>query len=448
MTPGARIRAAAELLDRLDRPRAGENDLPADAMLNAYFRANRYIGAKDRRAVADAVFQTLRQRGFIDWWLARSAGLPVENRFRVLWTFNIHHNMPAGELLAACDGGQHRPAPLEPDQARRITLLEHGQAEGPEALADQASFPAWLTPEIERQFGADAWAEMLALTQPAPTDLRVNTLKADRETACAALAKAEVTTAPTPFSPLGLRLEGRANLPNVKAFRDGWIEIQDESSQLAALLVGAGPGMRVLDLCAGAGGKSLALAALMNNKGRIHAADTDAKRLARLAPRLARNGVRIVTPTKLEAAKGAVATGAVGGTALARLAAYDRVLIDAPCSGSGTWRRHPDAKWRLTPARLAGYRAVQAALLRQAAALVKPGGRMIYAVCSLLPAEGRDQVEAFAKDAGKSFRVLPADKVWRETIGGDAPFKGPFMLLTPHRHKTDGFFAAVLERKT
>ncbi|MGH7004286.1 MAG: RsmB/NOP family class I SAM-dependent RNA methyltransferase, partial [Alphaproteobacteria bacterium] len=364
MTPGARIRAATELLDHLERPPAGREDLPADAVLSAYFRANRYIGAKDRRAIGDAVFQTLRQRGFIDWWLARSAGLPAENRFRVLWTFNVHQGLSADEMIAACDGARHRPAPLAPDHARRIKLLDHGQDEGPEALADQASFPAWLAPEIGRQFGGDAWTEMIALTQAAPTDLRVNTLKATREEAEAALAAADVSMARTPFSPVGLRLEGRANLANLKAFRDGWIEIQDESSQLAAQLVGAAPGMRILDLCAGAGGKSLALAAAMNDKGCIMAGDTDARRLARLQPRLARNGVRIVTPAKLDA----------HGKALAKLAAFDRVLIDAPCSGSGTWRRHPDAKWRLTPERLAAYRLTQAALLRQAAPLVKPGG--------------------------------------------------------------------------
>lgn len=436
MTPGARLQAAAELLDRIDRPEAGQADLPADAVLNAYFRANRYIGAKDRRAVADAVFQTLRQRGFIDWWLAKYAGLPVENRFRVLWTFNIHQGLGAEALVAACDGGPHRPKPLGAEAARRVMLLDSGASEGPEALPEQASFPAWLAPEIERQFAGDAWAEMLAFTQPAHTDLRVNTLKADRDTAQAALAGAAIPTAPTPFAPFGLRLLERANLAASKPVRDGWLEIQDESSQLAALLVGAAPGMRVLDLCAGGGGKTLALAAAMKNKGAIVAADTDAKRLARLAPRLAKSGARIVETLKLDAA----------GKALAKQKPFDRVLIDAPCSGSGTWRRAPDAKWRLTPERLAEYHRTQAALLRQAAARVKPGGRLVYATCSILPSEGRAQVEAFATEAGKSFRVLDAAAVWKSALGTEAPFAGPYMLLTPHRTKTDGFFAAVLER--
>jgi len=436
MTPGARLQAAADLLDRIDRPKPGQADLPADAVLNAYFRANRYVGAKDRRAVADAIFQTLRQRGFIDWWLVKYAGLPLENRFRVFWTFNVHHGIGARELVAACDGGPHRPAPLDGDTARRLMMLDHGQGDGPEALSDQTSFPAWLAPEIERQFGGDAWAQMLAFTQPAPTDLRVNTLKADRDKAQAALAAADIATAPTPYSPHGLRLEARANLAASKPVRDGWVEVQDESSQLAALLVGAAPGMRVLDLCAGAGGKTLALAAAMKNKGALVAADTDAKRLARLAPRLAKSGARIVETLKLDSA----------GTTLAKQKPFDRVIIDAPCSGSGTWRRAPDAKWRLTPERLAEYRRLQAALLRQGAALVKPGGRMVYATCSILPCEGRDQIESFAAEAGKSFRVLDAAKVWKSTLGTTAPFSGRTMLLTPHRTKTDGFFAAVLER--
>ncbi len=431
MTPGARIQAAIELLDRIEAPAKGKEALPADAVLNAYFRGRRYIGAKDRRAVADAVFQTLRQRATIDWLLANQAGLPATNRFRALWTFAVHGGIATDALVAACDGGRHHPAALTADEARRVRLIDV-QQEVPPDLADQASFPAWLTPEIERQFATAGWAEMIAFTQAAPVDLRVNTLKATRDEAAAALAEAGVETAPAPHSPVGLRLAGRANVAGLAAYRDGLIEVQDESSQLAALLVGAGPGMRLLDLCAGAGGKSLALAAAMGNRGSILACDMEAKRLARLAPRLARSGARIVETRPLGNAKGKDALGQ-----------FDRVLVDAPCSGSGTWRRHADAKWRLTPPALERYRAAQAALLREAAAHVRPNGRLVYAVCSILPSEGADQVAAFL--AGhEGWRTIPADKAWREAIGSPAPFEGPYMLLTPHRHRTDGFFAAVL----
>jgi 16S rRNA (cytosine967-C5)-methyltransferase len=432
MTPGARIQAAIELLDRIESPKKGEEALPADAVLNAHFRARRYIGAKDRRAIADAVFQTLRQRGVIDWHLANEIGLPQTNRFRAMWTFAVHGGIATDNLVAACNGGRYQPKALSDDEARRVRMID-AQTEAPATLADQASFPAWLAPEIERQFGAQSWAEMIAFTEAAPTDLRVNALKATRDEAAAALARAGVATAPTPHAPLGLRLEGRANIAGLAAYRDGRVEVQDESSQLAALLTGAKPGMRVLDLCAGAGGKTLALAAAMGNRGSILACDTDARRLARLKPRLARSGARIVEPRLIKA----------NSEANAALGQFDRVLVDAPCSGSGTWRRHPDAKWRLTPARLGEYFAAQAALLREAALHVRPNGRLVYAVCSILPAEGALQVEAFLS-VNRGWHVIPADKAWRDAVGTKAPFDGPFMLLTPHRHRTDGFFAAIL----
>lgn len=431
MTPGARIQAATELLDALDRQPLDGGSLPADALLNSYFRSRRYIGAKDRRAIGDAVFQTLRQRGYVDWWLTRWAGLPVENRFRALWTFGTHQDLGVDAIIAACDGRGHNPPALTEDQRRRVALLGQGQSDSPETLADQASFPAALAAEIERQFGAEAWAEMIAFTQPAPTDLRVNTLRTTRDRTASALAKAGVATAPTPYSPLGLRLDGRVNLAQLRAYRDGWIEVQDESSQLAALLSDARPGMHVLDVCAGAGGKTLALAAAMKNRGRILAHDRSAKRLARMKPRLARAGVRIAETT----------SDTISGAGQ-----FDRVLVDAPCSGSGTWRRRPETKWRLTADSLNGFHVRQRELLSQAARHTKPGGRLLYASCSILPAEGRDVVAAFLAAQATAFRLLQAEQVWRDAVGSDPPFAGPHMLLTPHRHATDGFFLAILER--
>jgi 16S rRNA (cytosine967-C5)-methyltransferase len=437
VTPGARIQAAAELLDRLERPPAGEEDLPADAVLNGYFRARRYIGAKDRRAIGDAVYQTLRQRGFIDWWLVHHAGLPAANLFRAIWTFNVYQDLRADDIAAACDGGPHRPGPLDAETLRRLRLLTHPVVDTPQAIYDQASFPGWLAPEIERRLGADTWAELVAFTQAAPVDLRVNTLKAGRDETLAVLAESGIAAAPTPIAPHGIRLEGRANLAQTRLYRDGWIEVQDESSQVAALLVGAMPGMRVLDLCAGAGGKTLALAAAMGNRGKIVACDADAKRLARLAPRLARSGATIVETRALGAAD----------KSRASLGAFDRVLVDAPCSGSGTWRRRPESKWRLTPQMLASHRDAQAALIRDAAQYVRPKGRLVYAVCSILPSECEDQVEGFVAGPGAKFRVLPLERAWRGAkLAAPAPGKGPYLMLTPHRHRTDGFFAAVLER--
>ena len=432
MTPGARIQAAIELLDAIERQPVDKDAPPADAVLNAYFRSRRYIGAKDRRAIGDAVFQTLRQRGTIDWLLANQVGLPAANRFRALWTFAAHGGIGTDALAAACDGGRYHPARLTDDEARRVRMIDM-QQDVPPALADQASFPAELAPEIERQFGADAWAEMIAFNRPAPTDLRVNTLKATRAEAAAALAAAGVATSPTRYSPVGLRLETRANLFNLAPYREGWIEVQDESSQLAALLIDAKPGLRVLDFCAGAGGKTLAMAATMGNRGSIVACDIFGQRLARMAPRIARSGARIVKPTRLGAR----------GKAYAKLGAFDRVLLDAPCTGSGTWRRRPETKWRLTRNWRINMEGAQEDVLNFGAPLVRPNGRVMFATCSILPAEGREKVGKFLANH-EGWRVIPADEIWRDVLGTKAPFDGPYMLLTPHRHGTDGFFAAIL----
>jgi 16S rRNA (cytosine967-C5)-methyltransferase len=436
VTPGARIQAVVELLDRLDRPARSTGEVAADALLNAYFRDRRYIGAGDRRAIGDAVFQTLRQRGQIDDWIAHDGGLAPGNLLRALRTFSVHHGMGAADLVAACDGGRHRPRRLSEAERRAVALLDRWSDRVPERLADQASFPAWLTDEIVRRFGDAAWAEMIAMTQPAPVDLRVNTLKTTREKCLAALAASGLEPAPTKLSPLGIRLGRRAALPALPAFKAGWFEPQDESSQLAALLVGARPGMRVLDLGAGAGGKSLALAAAMGNRGLIVAADSDAARLSRMTQRLKRAGVSIVRRRAVDPrAKRPAAFGA-----------FDRVLVDAPCSGSGTWRRRPETKWRLTPGALARLVETQDRLLGQAAANVAPGGRLVYATCSILPRENDDRVAAFL-DSDRRFRPVPLARAWAEGVGAGAPpGPGPWLALAPHANGTDGFFAAVLER--
>src|SRR5690606_19924675 len=272
--------------------------------------------------------------------------------------------------------------------------------------------------------------------RPAPVDLRVNTLKATREEARAALAEAGVEAEPTPLSPLGLRLAGRGALPALAAFPHGLVEVHDEGTRIDALRVGARPGESVADYCAGAGGKTLALAAAMANRGRLVAGDISDWRLRGLGPRLARAGV-----TMVETAAGA---------ALDTLpdAAFDRVLVDAPCSGSGTWRRNPEARWRLTSAAVDDAVARQRAILEAAARLVKPGGRLLYATCSVLAAENDRQLEWFL--AGHdAFAALQADAAWRDAIGGAPPAgaTGSWLHLAPARHGTDGFFAAPLERR-
>jgi 16S rRNA (cytosine967-C5)-methyltransferase len=280
---------------------------------------------------------------------------------------------------------------------------------------------------------------MAALNTPASTDLRVNLLKADREGACLALVAEGVAAEPTPLSPIGLRLRERVPLGNLAAFKEGLVEVQDESSQIAALLADARPGMRVVDFCAGAGGKTLALAASMANRGKLVACEVSQRRLERAARRLRRAGVNNVERRALSGERDKWVKRHAGG--------FDRVFVDIPCLGTGTWRRNPDAKWRVRPEDLAELIERQQQILRSGARLVRPGGRLIYATCSVLREEDEAQAEAFLA-VEPDFSLLPVARVWRETIGGALPGGEHFLRLTPARHGTDGFFVAIFERHT
>ncbi len=443
MTPGARIEAAIDLIGRVDA-----ESVPVERVITPYMRARRYIGSKDRRAIGDLVYATLRARARIDWWLDR-AGQGAEPgdgvahpRRAVIAALGLVENKTADEVAALFDGGAYHPAPLSPGDralAEAVTGQPLDHAEQPPAVRGEC--PAWLMAEFAQAFGGGLDAELAALTQGAPLDLRVNTLKGGRDGALAALAQEGIEAAPTPISPLGLRLNGRLAVYGGAAYASGLVEVQDEGSQVVALLTDARPGMAVADLCAGAGGKTLALAACMENRGTLIALDIDQKRLDRAAKRLKRAGAGIVRRHLLRGSDPWLAK---------RAGTFGRVLIDAPCSGSGAWRRQPDQRWRLTRSTLAGYVAAQDEILATAAPLVAGGGRLVYATCSLLPAENARRVEAFLA-ARPDFTLLPAERVWAETLGGaspaPAPFDGPYLLLTTARHGTDGFFAAVLERR-
>ncbi len=281
--------------------------------------------------------------------------------------------------------------------------------------------------------------EMAAAGEGAALDLRANLLKTpDREAARAALLREGIEAARTPLSPLGLRVFERIALGTLETFREGQVEVQDEGSQLAALLADARPGMRVVDFCAGAGGKTLALAAAMANRGHLVACDISAARLERATQRIRRAGAGIVQRVPL--------TGARDKWVKRHAESFDRVFVDAPCTGTGTWRRNPDAKWRLRPEDLAELGALQAEILDSAARLAKPGGRVIYVTCSLLLEENEAQIERFLASHA-DFALLPIDPVWRATIGGEPPAPGDMLRLTPARHGTDGFFVAVLALK-
>jgi 16S rRNA (cytosine967-C5)-methyltransferase len=437
MTPGAKLEAARELLDAV-----WQGTTPPDVLADEYFRKRRYAGSSDRRAIQEHVYDVLRRRARLDWWIERSAlDLPAVTRARLIaWQVIVERTEP--DVLAALFSGQrHCPAPLGPTEREFADAMYGRPLNHRDMPADIAfEYPAWMTPSFERLWGDGLSTELAALNQIAPVDLRANSLKATREDARAALAEAFIETEETPFSPLGLRVTGHPRLGGTAAFKDGLVEIQDEGSQLIALLVGARPDMTVVDFCAGAGGKALALAAMMALDGRIAgrltACDVSRTRLERLKPRLARAGAHAVKCRVIAAANDEWVAENAGSA--------DRVLVDAPCTGTGTWRRDPNAKWRFQPTDLDDLIEHQRAILTEAARLVKPGGRLVYATCSLLPEENEHQLMWFLEQ-NPAFRALPVGTVWAETIGGAAPPGGPGLRMSPASTGTDGFFCSVLE---
>ena len=381
MTPQARAQAAIDILDEVVRA-TRDAGAAADTIVQRYFKTRRYAGSKDRRAVRELVYAAIRRAGERpETGRAALVGLAFERP----------------ELGAAFDGVNHGPAPIAADEPH----------------APAAEMPLWLA---DRLTG-------LGLADRAPLDVRVNRLKAARDDVHIEGAQ------PTPHAPDGLRLPEGTQVEPLAEWAAGAIEVQDEGSQLVTLACAARPGMTVVDLCAGAGGKTLGLAAAMEDRGRIVASDSDRARLSRLMPRAERAGVTIVEPRLLDSNREAEALADCA-------AAADLVVVDAPCSGTGTWRRNPEARWRLTPARIERLIALQARLLDIAATLVKPGGHLVHIVCSLLDEEGPAQVTDFlARHPGwvADAIALPTGRT-----------HGPGLRLTPVDDGTDGFFVARL----
>ena len=431
MTPAGRLAATIEILDALTETRR-----PADQVAASYFKNRRYIGSKDRRWIADSVWRVLRRKARLDWLLDSVGISPIDARARVLADLVVEGGaMPDAEMFQ----GPHAATPPDALDHRMMDRL-HKQSLFHRDMPAwvKGEYPQWLEEKLIQVFGDSFPREMGAMRDEAPMDVRVNTLKATREQAIAALKAEGINAAPTPYSPLGIRLERRVALVQVTAWRNGLIEVQDEGSQLVALVAGVKPGMAVVDYCAGAGGKTLALAAAMENSGRLIACDVAEWRVDRAQERLRRAGVHNVTRR--------VISGESDKWIKRNAAAFDRVLVDAPCSGSGTWRRNPDAKWYFTPQDLAEIVASQAVILKSASRLVKPGGRMIYATCSLMLEENEAQVESFlAQNA--DFDAVPVQDVWASQTDIPCPVSGPWLRLSPLAHGTDGFFAAILERR-
>jgi 16S rRNA (cytosine967-C5)-methyltransferase len=426
MRLGGRLAAAIEVLDDIDR-----RHRPAADALKDWGLSHRFAGAGDRAAIGNIVYDALRRK--------RSAGWLVGDETSRALGFGallLEWDQSAEALNQTLDGDKFAPEPLS--AAELATIANNKLDNAPDAV--RADCPDWCAPLLERAFGQEWVAEGAALAARPPLDIRANTLKADRARVIAELEGTQA--APTALAPHGVRIppiDGSGRHPNVQAepaFQKGWFEIQDEGSQLAAELAGALPGMQVLDYCAGAGGKTLALSAAMENRGQIFAHDSEKSRLAPMFDRLRRSdnrNVQVVSkPSELLGLSGHM----------------DLVLIDAPCTGSGTWRRRPDAKWRLTQRQLDVRKAEQSAILDTASAYVKPGGLVVYITCSVFDEENADQVAAFV-ERNERFTTVDHQALWSQHFPGrsDAVRIGTQGLsLTPARSGTDGFYFAAMRR--
>ncbi|WP_194712307.1 RsmB/NOP family class I SAM-dependent RNA methyltransferase [Noviherbaspirillum soli] len=393
---------------------------PADNTLSRYFRDHPRLGSRERGVIAEAVYGLLRNK-LVYTSFAESGQGPSMRRLALLGLADAAGIDALGGL-----------SPEESDWLNRVMQIDRDML--PAAL--RANLPAWLYERLLERFGEEEVQKLAqTLNTPAPLDLRVNSVKADREQVITALAEAPILAEPTPYAPLALRVRKKPALQNLPLFKSGAIEVQDEGSQILAQILGARRGEMVVDFCAGAGGKTLALGAIMRNTGRLYAFDVSEKRLTKLKPRLARSGLSNVHPVVIAHENDAKVKRLAGK--------IDRVLVDAPCSGLGTLRRNPDVKWRLKPESITELNTKQLSILEGAARLVKAGGRLVYATCSIMEEENESIVRKFL-ETNTSFHLVPMQQVLDEQ---KIPLEmGDFLKLFPHLHQTDGFFAAVLER--
>ena len=425
MHPNALLNHASELVLQVLRL-----DHPADAVVSRYFRDHRQLGPRERATLAETAYAVLRRKPLYEH-LARAGSGARERRLAILGFHGSRDFLKAAlspaekNWLDSCDAVT--PAELRPE--------------------DRHNLPAWLVEPLRAQVGDEFDALAANLLETAPLDLRVNTLKKKRAEAEKGLAQAAIQSEATPYSPWGLRVHGKPPLQKLALFTEGALEVQDEGSQLLALLLDAKRGEMVADFCAGAGGKTLAIGAGMRSTGRLYAFDVSAHRLAALKPRLARSGLSNVHP---------VAIAHERDERIKRLAGkMDRVLVDAPCSGLGTLRRNPDLKWRQSPKDVEELTAKQQAILTSAARLVKSGGRLVYATCSVLPQENEAIAEAFGAahpdfvplSAAELLDGLKVPNAAQLCAPAEGELAGRYLRLWPHRHGTDGFFAAVWQRR-
>jgi len=429
VTPAARLQATLDLMQEVESVAR-----PADAVVSAWFRARRFIPDNDRGHISDLLYTLLRHHARLSWWLAKHGrqGVP---RNRLLAWLALAEGKTRDQVHSLFSGGKFAPAVLT-DQERTLLVKLQGCSMDHPAMPDEVrgECPSWAVDSLRERFGDAFRREMAALLTAAPLDLRVNPLKSTREVMLRALRDLGLHAELSRMAPYGIRVNERPSLATLPMLRNGEVEIQDEGSQLVAMLVDARPGERVVDFCAGAGGKTLAIAAQMANKGHVIACDVLANRLKRSTERFRRAGLHNIETKPLASERDPWVKRHKG--------TFDRVLVDAPCSGTGTWRRNPDARWRALGSGLDNLLPLQAGILASAARLVKPGGRLVYATCSMLPQENEEQVSAFLA-AHPAFHAVPLREAAPQLTYSAHP---DYLSLTPARHDTDGFFAAVMQR--
>lgn len=416
MTPSARIQAVIDILSEvMSQPR------PADTLASAYFRNRRFIGSKDRGSINMRFYRIVREYHRLTWWI-NSVGGEVTPRTLALATLMFDGDQTASSLDDLFNGGQYAPLVMDDAERRLIKRLEKQDFETPDMpQRERLECPEWAYPLLQNAMGKRFEAELQAMMTPAPMDLRVNLIKANRKDVLQTLQDDGLDAHAGNVSPLCIRVFGRPHISHHPVFLEGLVEIQDQGSQMVAIIADAKPGEQVVDFCAGAGGKTLALAASMNNKGRVIAMDVLGGRLLRAKERFRRAGLHNIETRELTSERDKYVKR--------HNSAFDLVLVDAPCSGTGTWRRDPDKRWRMLGPGLPTLVPLQKSILDSAHRMVKPGGRLVYATCSLLPEENEHQIDAFLAEHPEFSR------------------KQDDMKLSPARDDTDGFYAALLVRK-
>jgi len=427
MIDSARIQAAIEILEQVEAS-LSHDGASADVLIRKYFRTRRYAGSKDRRSVTERVYAVIRNWGY----LVEVANCDI----RKMVLLSLAETNAPDEIEKLFNGGDHGPAVLSEDEKSFLTIK-------PEKSDHQRlNYPLWLEGRLKARFGEGFEAELDSLNGRAPFDLRVNLAKTTRDKVAEYLSSEDIDHRPGKWAETALVLSENRRIDAWDIYKNGHVEIQDEAAQLAIDLCDIQPGQQVMDLCAGAGGKTLAAAARMNNKGQIYAFDNNYHRLKDLKPRAKRAGAHILQARELDTA---------GGKRDKILAEYtghmDRVILDVPCSGSGVWRRNPELKWRLTDSKLDQYCRIQKHLLTEGWGFVKPGGRMIYMTCSLFEDENEQQVTDFLATQDKA-RLVPFMEQYRNSELRTLSSLPGCLAISPHSHGTDGFFVAIFEKTT